>query len=118
MTDAIPASIACPRRWDQTAPAGARAGLIQPSDAGLHALRQIVCHLLIRHYREPIAYGAGWTDPERQQPVGDTGRHEPRHVDAIVEAELDRALADPDPLRGIDQLTARLGAASMLDPPA
>src|SRR5947209_2918072 len=63
MTDAIPASIACPRRWDQTAPAGARAGLIQPSDAGLHALRQIVCHLLIRHYREPIAYGAGWTDP-------------------------------------------------------
>jgi hypothetical protein len=70
----------------------------------------------VRHYRELIAYGAGWTDPERQQPVGDTGRHEPRHVDAIIEAELDRALADPDPVRGIAQLTARWAAAFVLDP--
>ena len=93
-----------------------RAGLLDPTDAQLRALTQIVCRLLVRDYRELIAYGAGWTDPERQQPVGDTGRHEPRHVDAIVEAELDRALADPDPLRGIAQLTARLGAAFMLDP--
>ena len=84
-----------------------RAGLIEPTDAQLHALREIVCRLLVRHYRELIAYGAGWTDPERQQPVGDTGRHEPRQVDAIVEAELERALADPDPLRGIAQLVAR-----------
>ena len=67
---------------------------------------------LIRHH----SYGAGWTDPERQQPVGDTGRHEPRHPDAILDAELVRALKDPDPLRGITQLTARLGAAFMLDP--
>jgi len=70
----------------------------------------------VRHYGELIAYGAGWTDPERQQPVGDTGRHEPRHPDAIVEAELGRALADPDPLRGVTQLAARLGAAFVLDP--
>ena len=70
----------------------------------------------VRHYRELIAYGAGWTDPERQQPVGDTGRHEPRHVDTIIEAELERALADPDPLRGIAQLTARWAAAFVLDP--
>ena len=63
-----------------------------------------------------IAYGAGWTDRERQQPVGDTGRHEPRHTDAIVDAELQRALDDPDPLRGIAQLTARWGAAFVLDP--
>ena len=63
-------------------------------------------HLLVRHYRELIPYGAGWTDPERQQPVGDTGRHEPAHADAIIDAELERALADPDPLRGIAQLTA------------
>ena len=69
----------------------------------------------MRHYGELIAYGAGWTDPERQQPVGDTGRHEPRHPDAIVEAELGRALADPDPLRGVTQLAARLGAAFVLD---
>ena len=92
-----------------------RAGLLEPTDAQLRALTQIVCRLLVRDYLELIAYGAGWTDPERQQPVGDTGRHEPRHVDAIVEAELDRALAEPDPLRGIAQLTARLGAAFMLD---
>ncbi len=63
-----------------------------------------------------IAYGAGWTDPARQQAVGDTGRHEPRHIDAIVAAELDRALEDPDPLRGITHLVARWGAAFVLDP--
>ncbi len=56
-----------------------RAGLLQPTEGQLQALRQIVCRLLVRHYGELIAYGAGWTDPERQQPVGDTGRHEPRH---------------------------------------
>ncbi|MGO9819530.1 MAG: hypothetical protein ACLPTJ_02615 [Solirubrobacteraceae bacterium] len=92
-----------------------RAGLLDPTDAQLRALTQIICRL-VRHYREVIAYGAGWTDPERQQPVGDTGRHEPRQLDAIIEAELERALAQPDPLRGIAQLTARLGAAFMLDP--
>jgi hypothetical protein len=74
--------------------------------------------VLVRHYRELIAYGAGWTDPERQRPVGDTGRHEPRHPDAIVDSELERALADPDPLRGIAQLTARWAAAFVLDPAA
>jgi ParB-like nuclease domain len=45
-----------------------------------------------------------------------TGRHEPRQLDAIVDAELERALADPDPLRGIAQLTARWAAAFVLDP--
>jgi hypothetical protein len=93
-----------------------RAALIQPSEAQLRAVREIVCRLLVRHYGELIAYGAGWTDPERQQPVGDTGRHEPRHPDAIVAAELESALEDPDPLRGITQLTARLGAAVTLNP--
>jgi hypothetical protein len=63
-----------------------------------------------------IAYGAGWTGTARQQPVGDTGRHGPRHVDAIVAAELERALADADPLRGIAQLVRRWSAASVLDP--
>ncbi|MFL5863589.1 MAG: ParB/RepB/Spo0J family partition protein [Solirubrobacteraceae bacterium] len=93
-----------------------RAGLLQPTEAQLQALRRIVCRLLVRHYGELIAYGAGWTDPERQRPVGDTGRHEPQHPDAIVASELARALEDPDPLRGIAQLAARLGAAFMLDP--
>ena len=93
-----------------------RAGLIQPTEAQLRALREIVCRVLVRHYGELIAYGAGWTDPERQRPVGDTGRHEPAHPDAIIEAELERALADPDPLRGIAQLAARLAAAFVLDP--
>jgi hypothetical protein len=75
------------------------------------ALRTVVCHMLAEHYREVIAYGAGWTDRERQQPVGDTGHYEPRHIDAIVAAELKRALDEPDPLRGIALLTARWGAA-------
>ena len=92
------------------------AGLIDPTGDQLDALRQIVCHLLAGHYRELIAYGAGWTDRERQQPVGDTGRYEPRHVDAIVAAELQRALDEPDPLHGIAQLTARWGAAFVLNP--
>ena len=93
-----------------------RAGLMDPRESQLHALRQIVCHLLVRHYRELIAYGAGWTDPERQRPVGETGRHEPASADAIVDAELQRALADTDPLRGIAQLAARWAAAFVLDP--
>jgi hypothetical protein len=59
------------------------------------------------HNRGLIAFGGGWTDPERQCPVGDRRRHEPRHVRAIVEAELHRAFADPDPLRGIARLAAR-----------
>jgi hypothetical protein len=93
-----------------------RAGLIDPTDTQLRALREIICRLLLRHHCEVIAYGAGWTDRERQLPVGDTGRHEPRHADAIAHAELERALADRDPLRGIAQLTARWAAAFVLDP--
>ena len=81
-----------------------RAGLIDPTANELRALNQIICPL--------IAYGAGWTDQDRQQPVGDSGRHEPRHIDAILDAELD----DPDPLRGIAQLSARWAAAFVLDP--
>ena len=95
-----------------------RAGLLDPTASQLQALKQIICHLLAHHYRELIAYGAGWTDQQRQQPVGDTGRHEPHHIDAILAAELDRALTDPDPLRGIAQLTARWAAAFVLDPDA
>jgi hypothetical protein len=93
-----------------------RAALADPTDDHSTRLREIVCRLLCRHHPDVIAYGAGWTDPARQQPVGDTGRHEPRHIDAIVDAELQRALDDPDPLRGIAQLVARWAAAFVLDP--
>jgi hypothetical protein len=93
-----------------------RAGVMDPTDAQLHALKGVVCHLLAAQHRELIAYGAGWTDQERQQPVGDSTRHEPRHPDHVLDAELQRALADPNPLRGIAQLTARLCAAFTLDP--
>jgi hypothetical protein len=92
-----------------------RAGLMDPSPAQLQALQAIVCLLLVRHYRELIAFGAGWTDPERQRPVGEGGRLEPQAIDAIVDAELRRALEDPDRLRGIAGLVARLGAAFVLD---
>jgi hypothetical protein len=34
----------------------------------------------------------------------------------ITDTKLERALADPDPLRGIAQLTARWAAAFVLDP--
>jgi len=93
-----------------------RAALTDPTDDQLDALRVIVCRLLCRHHPDVIAYGAGWTDPARQRPVGDTGRHEPRDVDAIAAAELERALNDRDPLRGIAQLVARWAAAFALDP--
>jgi hypothetical protein len=93
-----------------------RAGLIDPSEAQLQALKAIVCQLLARHQRELIAYGAGWSDRERQQPAGDTGRHEPRQLDAIADAELERALADPDPLRAIAGMVASWSAAFVLDP--
>ncbi len=92
------------------------ARLMDPTDRQLHALKAIICHLLARSQREMIAYGAGWTDRDRQQPVGDSGHYEPRHVDLILQAELDRALEDPDPLRGIAQLVARWAAAFILDP--
>ena len=72
--------------------------------------------MLAAHYRVVIAYGAGWTDRERQQPVGDSGRYEPRHADAILDTELKRALEERDPLRGIAQLTARWAAAFVLNP--
>jgi hypothetical protein len=93
-----------------------RAGLTGPTDQQLHALKALICLLLATHHRDVVAYGAGWTDQDRQQPVGDTSRHEPRHVDAIVDAELQRALDDPNPLRGIAQIAARFGAAYVLDP--
>ena len=56
------------------------AGLMDPTADQLDALRRIVCHLVANHCREVIVYGAGWTDRERQQPVGDTGHYEPRHT--------------------------------------
>jgi hypothetical protein len=93
-----------------------RAALIDPTPGQQQALKTIICHLLATHYPDVIAYGAGWSDRERQQPVGDTGRHEPRHPDAILDAELKRALADPEPMGGIAQLTARWAAAFVLDP--
>ena len=93
-----------------------RAGLIQPTEAQLHALRQILWRLLVCDYGQVIAYGVGWTDHERQRPVGDTGRNEPRQPGAIIDAELERALAAPDPLRGIAQQSARWAAAFVLDP--
>jgi hypothetical protein len=81
----------------------------------LDAVRQIVCHLLTAQYRDIIAHGAGWTDLERQRPVGGTACHEPQPIDTIVEAELQRALAEPDPLCGIAALVARFAAAFVLD---
>jgi len=91
-------------------------GLLEPRGEQLDALRSIVVRLLADQYPSIVAYGAGWTSRERQQPVGDTGRFEPLQVGAIVDAELQRALEDPDPLRGILQFVSRWAAAFVLDP--
>jgi hypothetical protein len=93
-----------------------RAGLADPSAEQLDAVRQIVCHAIAGQFRDVIAFGSGWTDRERQQPVGDSGRTEPRQADAITSTELEHALDDPDPLRGIGQLVTRWAAAFVLDP--
>ena len=50
-----------------------RAGLTQLSDEQLDAVRQIMCSLLAGHFRDVVAYGAGWTGRQRQQPVNDSG---------------------------------------------
>jgi hypothetical protein len=93
-----------------------KAKLMDPTEAQMHGLRDLICHILIEHYPELIAYGAGWTDERNMQPVGDSTRLEPRSIDAILGNELQRALDDKDPLRGIAQLAARLCAAFVLDP--
>jgi len=92
------------------------AGLMDPTPAQLHALKAIICHLLGHQYRDVIAYGAGWTDQDRQQPIGNTGRHEPRQIDDILNAELQRAIEDSDPLRGIAHLTASWAAVVRTGP--
>jgi hypothetical protein len=92
------------------------AGLMDPHADQLHALRDLVCHLITREHPDVIAYGAGWTDRANQQPVGDTRRLEPKAIDAILDSELRRALEDPDPLRGIATLLSRFCAAFVLDP--
>ena len=93
-----------------------RAGLIDPTPEQLAAVKAIVCHLLARHGGELIAAGAGWSQREHQHPVGERGRHEPRQPDTILAAELERALAEPDPLRAITALAATWAAAFVLDP--
>jgi hypothetical protein len=43
-------------------------------------------------------------------------RREPQQPNLICDAELRRALEDPDPLRAIAQITARWAAAFLIDP--
>jgi hypothetical protein len=89
--------------------------ILDPTDQQLDAARRVVAHLFCEHFTSIIAYGAGWSDRARQQPVGDSERFEPRSVDAIIQAELERALAEPDPLKGIVQIVSRFAAAFVLD---
>jgi ParB-like chromosome segregation protein Spo0J len=89
--------------------------ILEPRTEQLDAVRRIVALTMIEQYGAIIAYGAGWSDREQQQPIGDTGRFEPRQIDAILAAELQRTLDDPDPLRGIMRLVTRFAAAFVLD---
>ena len=103
-------------RWNLGLGEDIRAGLIEASPEQLSALRDIVVLLVATGQPDVLAFGAGWTDRANQQPVGDTTRYEPRAMQAIVDTELERALNDPDPLRGIALLLSRWAAAFMLDP--
>ena len=102
-------------RWNLGLGEDIRAGLIEPSADQLAALRDIVVLLIAASQPDVLAFGAGWTDRANQQPVGDSTRYEPRAMQAIVDAELERARNDRDPLRGIATLLARWAAAFLLD---
>jgi hypothetical protein len=89
--------------------------IIDPTDKQLDALRKVIALVFCEQFASLVAYGAGWSDRDRQQPVGDSDRFEPRPVDSIIEAELERGLNDPDPMRGIMQIVTRFAAAFVLD---
>lgn len=91
------------------------AGVLELTRDQQAALRDLVCGLLARSYPDVIAYGAGWTDRDRQQPLANE-HFEPRSPQVICDTELQRALEDPEPLRGIAQLATRMLAGHMLDP--
>jgi len=59
-------------------------------------------------------HGLASTASERQQPVGNRGCSEP--ASRTHHAELDRAVADSDPLHGIAQLVACWAAAFVIVP--
>lgn len=92
------------------------AKLLEPTDAQVRACCEFLMRLLARDYMEVIAFGAGWTDRDRQQPVGTGERTVPRSPEVIIDAELTRALEHRDPIRGLLNLVARFGAAFVLDP--
>jgi len=79
-------------------------------------LQAIVCHLLARPAPRRDRLRRRLDRPGPPEPVGDTGRREPRQIDTIIDTELQRAPDDPDRLRGIAQLVARWCAAFVLDP--
>jgi hypothetical protein len=79
-------------------------------------VREIAGRLIAGQFRDMVAFGAGWTDRERQQPVPESRRAEPRQADVLAAAELERALTDPDRLAGVTQLVTRWAAAFVIDP--
>lgn len=91
------------------------ATLTDPDADQVAAARDLIVHLVGHAWPTIVAYGGGWTDRNRMKPVGDTGRFEPQTIDEIVDAEITRALQDPDPMRGIMQILSRFGAAFLLD---
>lgn len=92
------------------------AGLLSLNEDQTNALRVVVCRLLASQYGPALAFGAAWTSRDRQQRTKHTEPHTPMDSDVIVALEVERALADPDPLRGIAQLVTRIAASVFLDP--
>lgn len=89
--------------------------LMEPRGEQMKALCALVVRLVAAHFPDVVAFGAGWTNLSHQQAVGDTRRFHPIGTEQIVEAELQRALADDDPLLGIAGFMARFCAAFLLD---
>ncbi|HEV7805459.1 MAG TPA: hypothetical protein VGO80_06560 [Solirubrobacteraceae bacterium] len=91
------------------------AQLMDPRGEQMKALCALVVRLVAAHFPDVVAFGAGWTNLSHQQVVGDTSRFHPVSSEQIVDAELQRALADDDPLLGIAGFMARFCAAYLLD---
>ncbi|MBJ7469706.1 MAG: ParB N-terminal domain-containing protein [Solirubrobacteraceae bacterium] len=92
------------------------AGLLTLSADQADGLRIVVCRLLASQYGDALAFGAAWTSRDRQQRTKQMAPYTPMDIDVIVALEVERALADADPLRGIAQLATRIAASVFLDP--
>jgi len=92
------------------------AALVDPSNQLLHAVQKGLVELIASEYGDLLAFGAGWTNHDYQQPVGGTSRTEPKDQQVIVDQLVEKACADGDPLNGLAKMFSELAKAFVLDP--